>query len=960
MLALGTVHAAPSQLQATLTPERRLFFWTTSAGALDQAVERELPAIMTLEGQMTRRQLVHPSDPSKRQKVAGFEVSIGDAMPLLSSIGTSVKVSDSMRCWAWAAKLALELCVRQRVIPTVRTGEARWAALLSRNNDRMRFQALVDAMPPVCRSAPTRDRGKVRVLSAEAVARRFVDGAVDAVYRRNAYPGSARGWTLELAQALKGQDEARFQPRDARYQGIPEMLVAWSTETTSLGLRLGIGLALPDPAAKRSSFRVEYWLHPAGNPDSRAPLSEAWTAGKAITIDGITYPHPATAAITGLARMARVYEPLNQSLQGSVPRDLRMRAVDAWLFLDEGASLLRDAGFEVEIPEEFQRAGRRRIRPRMRIDASGIDEHGEIELSGMLRFRWEVMLGDIELTGEAFAKLVAQKKPIVEYEGEWVLLDPNELAKLPSGLPQEGELPAATALRAVLTGQHDGVEVVADGRLETILEALRRPPEVDPPAGFVGTLREYQRKGLAWLTTLGQLGLGACLADDMGLGKTIQLIAHILLRRESRERDPTLVVCPTSVLGNWTRELKRFAPGLTVRRYHGSQRDPAVFDDADVVLTTYGLLVRDAELLASRRWDVVALDEAQAIKNPDSQRARAARELRGRHRVALTGTPVENRLDELWSLLHFLVPGLLGPRATFRRNVAVPVERFGDQDIAEQLKRGVSPFVLRRLKSDPTIIDDLPDKLETVDYCGLKPEQAALYKTVVDDNLAAIQSAEKMKRRGAVLAMLTALKQVCNHPAHYAKDRSAELSGRSGKLERMTGILDALLEIDERALIFTQYREMGDLLQRHLLETYEEEVPFLHGGVPIEQRDAMVDAFQTDEHAAPFLIVSLRAGGTGLNLTRASHVIHYDRWWNPAVEDQATDRAYRIGQDKNVYVHKLVSQGTLEERIDSMLEEKRQLAESVIGSGEAWVTELDDDALRALVMLGDDAIQEDD
>ncbi len=955
------MHAASSQLQATLTPERRLFFWSAATGALDQAVERELPAIMTLEGQMTRRQLVHPADPSRRQKVAGFEVAIGDAMPLLSGIGTSVRVSDSMRCWAWAAKLALELCVRQRVIPTVRGGEARWAALLSRSKDRSRFTALVDAMPAVCRSAPTRDRGKVRVLSAEAIARRFVDDAVDAVYRQNAYPGSARGWTLELARALKGAEPARFQPRDARYQGIPEMLVAWSTETTSMGLRLGVRLTLPDAEAKRSSFRLEYWLHPVGNPASRAPLADAWKAGKAITIDGITYPHPATAAITGLARMARVYEPLNQSLQGSVPRDLRLRAVDAWSFLDEGAPLLEDAGFEVEIPEEFRRAGRRRIRPRMRIDAAGIDEStGEIELSGMLRFRWEVMLGDMELTGEDFAGLVAQKKPIVEYQGEWVLLDPAELAKLPSGLPQQGELPAAIALRAVLTGQHDGVEVVADGRLEVVLDALRRPPEVEPPTGLNGTLREYQLKGLSWLTTLGQLGLGACLADDMGLGKTIQLIAHILLRSQVRERDPSLVICPTSVLGNWTRELQRFAPGLEVRRYHGSQRSTDVFDEADVVLTTYGLLVRDADLLADRRWDVIALDEAQAIKNPDSQRARSARELKGRHRVALTGTPVENRLDELWSLMSFLVPGLLGPRATFRRNVAVPVERFGDQDIADQLKRGVSPFVLRRLKSDPNIIDDLPDKLETVDYCALKGGQASLYKQVVDEFLASIESAEKVKRRGQVLAMLTALKQVCNHPAHYYKDRSAELTGQSGKLERMTGILDDLLELDERALIFTQYREMGELLQRHLLETYEEVVPFLHGGVPVDKRDEMVDAFQTDDLASPFLIVSLRAGGTGLNLTRASHVIHYDRWWNPAVEDQATDRAYRIGQDKNVYVHKLVSQGTLEERIDAMLEEKRQLAESVIGSGEAWVTELDDDALRALVMLGDDAVQEDD
>ncbi|MEZ4317292.1 MAG: DEAD/DEAH box helicase [Myxococcota bacterium] len=946
------------QLQATLTPEGRLFFWSLDE-ALDAAVEREVPAVAALDGQMTRRNLVVAGDPPKRQKLAGFEVEVKEALPVLSSLGTGMPVSDSLRCWSYAAKLALELSAQQRVVPAVREGEARWAALLSREADRERFEALVGALPMVSRSAPTRDRGEVRLFTARHAARAFLDSAVDGLYRQNAYPGSARGWTLEFARALKGESDAQFRPRDARYQGIPEMIASWTTEAEAGGLRLGVRLELPDAEQKRKSFQLAYWLHPAGNPRSRVPLSEAWKAGKSITIDGVTYPHPGTAAITGLARMARVYEPLNQSLHGKAPRDLRWKAQNAWDFLDNGVPLLEDAGFVVEIPEEFARAGKRRIRPRIRIDASATED-GELELSGMLRFTWEVVLGDLVLTGAEFAELVAKRAPVVEFRGEWVLLDPAELEKLPAGLPQEGELPAALALRAVLTGQHEGVEVVAEGRLERVVEALRRPPVVEVPAGLNGVLRNYQHTGLSWLTTLGQLGLGACLADDMGLGKTIQLIAHILKRQESRERDPALVVCPTSVLGNWTRELARFAPGLSVARYHGMHRDPAVFAESDVVLTTYGLLVRDRELLAEQRWDVIALDEAQAIKNPDSQRAKAARELTGRHRVAMTGTPVENRLDELWSLVQFLIPGLLGPRTTFRRNVAVPIERFGDQDIANRLKLGVSPFVLRRLKSDPTIIDDLPDKLETVDYCALKPAQASLYRQVVDESLEAIRSSDKMSRRGQVLKMLTALKQVCNHPAHYLKTRDAELSGRSGKLERLTEILDNILEVGERALIFTQYREMGELLQRHLLETYEEEVPFLHGGVPVEKRDAMVDAFQTDLRASPFLLVSLKAGGTGLNLTRASHVIHYDRWWNPAVEDQATDRAYRIGQSKNVQVHKMVSQGSLEERIDAMLNDKRQLAESVIGTGEAWVTELDDDALRALVMLGDDAVEEDE
>jgi SNF2 family DNA or RNA helicase len=449
------------------------------------------------------------------------------------------------------------------------------------------------------------------------------------------------------------------------------------------------------------------------------------------------------------------------------------------------------------------------------------------------------------------------------------------------------------------------------------------------------------------------MGLGACLADDMGLGKTVQLIAHLIDRRSG----PHLVVCPTSVLGNWQRELARFAPSLSVVRYHGLYRNHYGLKRADVVLTSYGLLARDLDLLGEIRWDVAVLDEAQSIKNPESRRARAARQLKARHRIALSGTPVENRLDELWSLMEYLIPGMLGPRRTFQRNVAVPIERFGDEDVARQLKVGVSPFLLRRLKSDPTIIDDLPDKVERREYTPLTPEQAKLYKQVVEEHMDRIEQAEEAQRRTHVLAMLTALKQVCNHPVHYLKE-GGPLDGRSGKLERYGELLEQILDAGDRALVFTQYREMGDLLQRWMYETLGLSIPFLHGGTLAHRREEMVRAFQEDDDAPPILLVSLRAGGTGLNLTRATHVIHYDRWWNPAVEDQATDRAYRIGQHRNVQVYKMVCQGTLEERIDALLDEKRALAEQVVGSGETWVAQLDDVALRALVTLGDDAIVE--
>jgi SNF2 family DNA or RNA helicase len=449
----------------------------------------------------------------------------------------------------------------------------------------------------------------------------------------------------------------------------------------------------------------------------------------------------------------------------------------------------------------------------------------------------------------------------------------------------------------------------------------------------------------------------------MGLGKTIQLVAHLLNRvADAREHGlPSLVVCPTSVLGNWQRELRRFAPTLRVLRWHGTDRDGARLGEVDVVLTTYGLLVRDVEVLSARSWDVAALDEAQSIKNPDSRRARAALTLRARHRVAMTGTPVENRLEELWSLCAYLVPGLLGPRAAFQRTVAAPIERFGDEDAAAGLRRTLAPFLLRRAKSDPNVADDLPDKIERREYCILTDEQRALYRAEVDRSMERIVEASDIERRGRVLAMLTALKQICNHPVHYLKKRDPSfdptLPGRSGKLDRVSGIVEGVAAADERAVVFTQYREMGDLLVEGLSELLGEDVPFLHGGTPLAQRDEMVQAFQAETDGPTVLLVSLKAGGTGLNLTRATHVIHYDRWWNPAVEDQATDRAHRIGQHENVQVYKLVCEGTLEERIDALLETKRELSDTVVGTGERWMTELDDDQLQNLVLLvGDEEV----
>lgn len=510
------------------------------------------------------------------------------------------------------------------------------------------------------------------------------------------------------------------------------------------------------------------------------------------------------------------------------------------------------------------------------------------------------------------------------------------------------------------------VGIETEGWLSGVLgtmDAGARLDPVEPPRSFHGRLRPYQMRGLSWLAFLDRVGLGACLADDMGLGKTIQMLALLLHERARRPRPgPTLIVCPMSVVGNWQREVERFAPGLRVMVHHGTERlsGRAFARNAsrhDVVISTYALVHRDRESLAATRWHRIALDEAQNIKNSAAKQAQAVRSLQANRRVALTGTPVENRLSELWSIMEFLNPGYLGSASAFRRSFAVPIERYRDPDRAERLRRLVGPFVLRRLKTDRAIIADLPEKLEMRVLCNLTREQASLYEAVVRDMVRAIRDTEGIQRKGLVLATLTRLKQVCNHPAQFLRDGSA-LAGRSGKLARIEEMLDELIAAGHRALVFTQFAEMGEMLKRHLQERLGHEVLFLHGGTSKPARDAMVARFQSDGGAPPVFILSLKAGGFGLNLTAASHVFHFDRWWNPAVENQATDRAFRIGQRKNVQVHKYVCVGTLEERIDLMLEQKKGLADRVIGTGEGWITELSTEELKDLFALSKDAVAE--
>jgi non-specific serine/threonine protein kinase len=529
-----------------------------------------------------------------------------------------------------------------------------------------------------------------------------------------------------------------------------------------------------------------------------------------------------------------------------------------------------------------------------------------------------------------------------------------DLLRLSAGAGSESETGTFVELVADGTGPGEPDERAATTDwVASLLAGLpdeRLHEAVESPR-FHGELRHYQRRGLSWMQFLARVGLGGCLADDMGLGKTATTLAHLIERP-----GPHLVVCPLSVVHNWEAEARRFTPELQVMVHHGSARhqgEPALFGlaDADIVVTTYGLLPRDIDALASVEWTTVVLDEAQMIKNAGTKAAKATRRLRAAQKLALTGTPVENRLSELWAILDAVNPGLLGTQQRFREQYATAIERNNSVEAAARLRTLTQPFVLRRTKADRRLLPDLPDKIEQIAFAQLTREQAILYQQVVDQLLVDAKELEGMQRRGRVLAALTRLKQICNHPAQALKDGS-RLAGRSGKLARFDELVEELLDVDERALVFTQFREMGDLLQTHVRDRFGLDAAFLHGGVSRAGRDRMVAEFQAGV-GSPLLLVSLRAGGTGLNLTAASQVIHYDRWWNPAVEDQATDRAWRLGQRRTVNVHKLVCQGTVEERIGEVIDEKRLLADAVVGTGEAWLSELSTDELARLVMLED-------
>ncbi|WP_328931985.1 MULTISPECIES: DEAD/DEAH box helicase [unclassified Streptomyces] len=918
----------------TVPREGRVAFWDPDG---ERALPEAEPGVEQTELTVVRRQ----GAAVRRRSAPALTLPIEAALPLLVHARRDPAAHPATACWGAAALHALRLAARGRLLPGLTaSGHDAWRAGPLEPEDIAHVRAVAAALPYEGHAVPLPGPGPLRLPEPEALMRSFLDAVADTLPRTPAAP-----YTSGMPFAARAPQRLR----DAQ---------DWAAEVAAgmdAGVRISLRLDLSaydlfdDTGHVRSAGAAIVQVHSLADPTLVVDAAALWAG----TADSAFGPRARVDAALAVRRAARVWPPLDRLSELDVPDVLALSEEELGELLGVAATRLAAAGVAVHWPRDLAQdltaAAVVRSAPGSATDGTGFFESEEL-----LQFRWQLALGGDPLTEAEMDTLAEAHRPVVRLRDQWVLVDPALVRK--ARKRELGLLDPVDALSVALTGttEVDGetVQAVPVGALATLRDRLTAGIQpAEPPPGLDATLRDYQLRGLAWLDLMTSLGLGGCLADDMGLGKTITLIA-LHLRRAHRA--PTLVICPASLLGNWQREITRFAPGVPVRRFHGTDRTLEDLTDG-FVLTTYGTMRSTAATLAQQPWGMVVADEAQHVKNPYSATAKALRTIPSPARVALTGTPVENNLSELWALLDWTTPGLLGPLKSFRARHARAVENGEDEEAVTRLARLVRPFLLRRKKSDPGIVPELPPKTETDHPVPLTREQASLYEAVVRESMLAIETTQGIARRGLVLKLLTSLKQICDHPALYLKEDHAaaqasgdRLTARSGKLALLDELLDTLLSEDGSAIVFTQYVGMARLITAHL-SARAVPVELLHGGTPVPERERMVDRFQAG--ATPVLVLSLKAAGTGLNLTRAGHVIHFDRWWNPAVEEQATDRAYRIGQTQPVQVHRLITEGTVEDRIAEMLESKRALADAILGSGESSLTELSDRDLSDLVSL---------
>lgn len=983
---------SPSRGRTTINPKPKMHPFCVAPDNLPgdkRTITLRLPTVRGIP--LPSPQLIHHWDIDiENPKLAPFLVNgiffppekalivlLAFSTPQPDSTGPLVS-SHTFRYWSMAAALVLETLAAHKLVPVMDGKVARWLPVLDSPKDAARLAQLTAAMPAVCRATHTPGSAHNGIEeSPRNLLTHFINSFCDSL---------ARAWGKSAAPKFyRGDDspahrwmEALFS-EDASIKLLPNQIQslvfshrAWMRNLHVAGdAAFRIAFRLESPTVQNNPWQLHYLIQARDDPSLLIPAEEVWKKTRGVlTHLGHRFEQPQEKLLTGLGYAARLFPPIAESLKNKRPTELVVDTGSAYKFLRETAPLLEGAGFGILVPPWWNKKGARlgvKVKMKSKNDNTA---PGRMSMDNLIDYQWKLSLGETELTEDEFKTLAKLKSPLVQIRGQWVTLDAEQIEaaiKFWDKQNLEGEISLLEAMRLGLGGETSAGglpidSVDTEGWLSEWLERFSQSEKLEQlsqPEGLVGQLRPYQKYGYSWLTFLRRWGLGACLADDMGLGKTIQTISLLVREKElaGKLSAPALLIAPTSVVTNWKREISKFAPGLQTYVHRGADRLKGksfheAIEGRDVILTSYPVARLDAESFQSQKWLAVILDEAQNIKNPETKQTREIRKIDAEFRVALTGTPVENHLSELWSIMHFLNPGYLGTHKAFRKNFALPIERYHDEMALAQLKQLTSPFILRRVKTDPRVISDLPEKVETKVYCTLTEEQATLYEAVVQDVMKRIEEEEGIQRRGLVLSMMMQLKQICNHPVQYLHQTGdTAISGRSGKLERLGELVEEMLAEGDRALIFTQFAEMGQILADYLPGAFGAETQFLHGSTSAKARDQMVKRFQEDEHAPPMFVLSLKAGGTGLNLTRANHVFHFDRWWNPAVEDQATDRAFRIGQKHNVQVHKFVTTGTLEEMIDDMIESKKGLAQAVVGGGESWLTELSTDELRKVVSL---------
>ena len=931
--------------------------------------------------------------------VAAYRLPAEEAVELLcASMGSrtlaaGVIVGSDLAYWAEALRFAGSMVARQQFLPGLTTGSgargATWDPIFM-GTDAERMPALAGRMPAAARALSEPGAAAPERPSTE-VLRQFVATLTDHLVRAAASDASPlTGRRRRKQPSFDSVHDAwlhALRSKDGTVAGDASDLSQLAAQVrewrrpvaVSEGSQLRLCFRLEEPEdtagtddkTSDDAWYVRYLLQPHDDPSLLIPVEEAWKArGRKKSALRQNGSNVREFLLSSLGQASGICPSITASLENARPAGYSLDAARAHQFLTEEAIALEQAGYGVMLPAWWTRKGTKvRLAVQAKVKSPKMQGGSGLSMETMVQFDWEVALGDQRLTLRELEALARMKAPLVRVRGQWVEMSAQEIQAAVDFWKKKGAEEATVrdviqmALGARDAPQGFGFNGVRAagwiGKLLKQLDGQAELKELASPRGFSGTLRPYQVRGYSWLSFLRQWGLGACLADDMGLGKTIQTLALIQRDWRANGKRPVLLVCPTSVANNWEKEAARFTPRLPVLVHHGPgrKRGAAFKKEAEghaIVVSSYGLVHRDLKFLREVPWSGVVLDEAQNIKNPETKQAKAAQSLGAGYRIALTGTPVENNVGDLWSIMEFLNPGFLGSQSEFKRKFFVPIQAERDPSAAERLKRVTGPFILRRLKTDRSIISDLPEKLETKVFCPLTKEQASLYASVLKETEEALESADGIQRRGLVLATLSKLKQVCNHPAQFLGDNSG-IDGRSGKLTRLTEMLEEVIEVGDRALVFSQFAEMGGLLQRQVQETFGLETLFLHGGVPKRRRDRMVERFQDEGGGPQVFILSLKAGGAGLNLTSANHVFHFDRWWNPAVEDQATDRVFRIGQTRNVQVHKFICAGTLEEKIDEMIELKKEISERVVGAGEGWLTELSNNDLREVLALSKEA-----